>query len=243
MNARRNYTSGFTLTEVLVATMLLSIVMTAVYTLFFTVISTWRSEENDEGLHRKARNVLGAMRQEYDNIHASGSYFFEGAGDEFTLYAVTQPMDVESGEGRHLIRVRYHYDAANQQLEREEALVDEALPAVVRNADTFDRGRIKVKDEAHFVVATDVTEFKVRYLWVEWPDAAYWRDKPAPIEPVAANCHRIGWGMPQAIEVDLAFAPKARGGAPLTVTARFPTRTFTRQRDHWELSRMLEGNP
>lgn len=235
-------TRGFTLTEVLVATMLLTIVMTSVYTLFFTVISTWRSEENDEGLHRRARNVVDTIRHEFNNTHLSGTYFFEGEHDEFTMYVVVQPMDVETGEGRHLMRVRYHYDAANRQLEREEARVEGMLPSEVQNPATFDRNRIEVRDEAHFVVASNVSRFNVRYLWVPWPDAAYWRDKPVPVEPVMAPRHRIGWGMPQAIAIDMELATED-GRERLPVTTTLPTRTFTRQRDQRELSRMLDGTP
>lgn len=240
MIARRN-TSGFTLAEVLVATMLLTIVMTAVYTLFFTVISTWRSEEQDEGLHRKARGVLSTMKHEYGNLHAGGSQLFEGTKTEFTMYVVNQPMDVEAGEGRHLMRVRYRYDRANRVLEREEALVEGALPARVRNADEFDRGGIAVKEEATFVVATQVSDFSVRYLWLARPGRAYWENKPEPVTPRVVTRHRLGWGLPQAIEVDITFEGARDSTESLAVTARLPTRTFTRQREAWELSRMLEG--
>lgn len=240
MNRRCTGSSGFTLVEVLVATMLLTIVMTAVYTLFFTVISTWRSEENDEGLHRKARNVLTVLEGEYANLHAGGSQFFEGTNDEFTMFVVTQPMDVEAGEGRHLLRVQYRYDRANRTLEREEALVEGALPAVAINPAEFDPGRIQVGRPERFTVATNVTDFAVRYLWIERPDAEYWRNKPVPVTPKVAARHRIGLGFPQAIEIEITLAGARDPGQSLLVTSRLPTRAYTRQRDAWELSRMLE---
>lgn len=231
---------GFTLAEVLVATMLLSIVMTAVYTLFFTVISTWRSEENDEGLHRQARSVLSVLDHEYANIYPGGSQLFEGSEDEFTMYIVAQPMDVESGEGRHLMRVRYRFDRANHLLRREEALVEGALPPTVVDASTFDQGRIQVERESEFVVAENVTSFTVRYLWISRPEAAYWQERPAPVTPEVATRHRLGWGLPQALEVQLTLAGAREETPPLSVTARLPTRAYTRQREAWELARLLE---
>lgn len=243
MNRRLRAQAGFTLTEVLVASMLLSIVMTAVYTLFFSVISTWRSEENDEGLHRKARSLLALVERDYGNLHGGGSYLFEGTGDEVTLFVVAQPMDVESGEGRRLMKVRYHFDREAGTVIREEALVDGALPATAVDAEEGGLGRIRLTDEASFVVATGVSRFDLRYLWIQRPGSEYWQNRPEPVEPVAAKRHRTGRGLPQALEIDLELAGRDSDTPPLAFQVRVPTRTLNRQRDAWELARMLEGEP
>ena len=238
--SRRRYRGGFTLTEVLVASMLLSIVMTAVYTLFFSVISIWRSEENDEGLHRKARSLLGLVERDFNNLHGGGRYLFEGGEEEVTLYVVAPPMDVESGEGRRVMKVRYRFDEKEGTVVREEALVEGALAATaeVRNTD-----RIQLTDEASFVVATGVSKFDLRYLWIPRPDSTYWQNKPEPVTPVVAVRHKPGWGLPQALQVDLALRGGDDSVPPLAFEARIPTRTLNRQRDAWELARMLEGEP
>lgn len=239
--SRRHRRGGFTLTEVLVASMLLSIVMTAVYTLFFTVISTWRSEENDEGLHRKARNLLVLLERDYNNLHSGGSYLFEGGADELTLYVVAPPMDVESGEGRYLMKVRYRFDKQDGTVVREEALVQGSLPATAEAAEVGGALPIQFRDEASFVVATGVSKFDLRYLWIQRPGSAYWQSKPEPVTPVVADRHKAGWGLPQGLQVRLALQAEDSKTPPLEFEARIPTRTMNRQRDTWELTRMLEG--
>jgi prepilin-type N-terminal cleavage/methylation domain-containing protein len=241
--SRGHRREGFTLIEVLVASMLLSIVMTAVYTLFFAVISTWRSEENDEGLHRRARSLLALVERDYNNLHGGGSYLFEGGEEEVTLYIVAPPMDVESGEGRRLMKVRYRFDKKDGTVVRDEALVEGALPATAEAAEEVGTGRIEVTDEASFVVATGVSKFDLRYVWIQRPDSTYWQSKPEPVTPLVAKRHESGWGLPQAIQIDLALRGGDDSTPPLEFEARIPTRTMNRQRDAWELARMLEGEP
>jgi len=241
--SRRRDSRGFTLTEVLVASMLLSIVMTSVYTLFFSVISTWRSEENDEGLHRKARSLLALVERDYNNLHGGGSYLFEGGEDEVTLYVVAPPMDVESGEGRRLMKVRYHFDKQDGTIIREEAVVEGALPATAEGTEGDSIGKIQLTDETSFVVTTGVSKFDLRYLWIQRPDSAYWQSKPEPVVPFVAKRHKPGWGLPQALQIGLGLQGSDDSTPPLEFEARIPTRTMNRQRDAWELARMLEREP
>ncbi len=243
MSLRRHPASGFTLTEVLVASTLLSIVMTAVYTLFFSVISTWRSEENDEGLHRRARSLLTILERDYANVHGGGSHLFEGTAQELTLYVVAQPMDVASGEGRRLMRVRYRFDREAGTVTREEGLVEGMLPGAAAGAETLKDRRVEVTDEAEFVLATGVAQFRLNYLWVQRPDSAYWQNRPVPVDQVSLDQHRTGWGLPQALEVNLTLVGSDASQPPVEVSARYPTRGLNRQRDAWELSRMREGAP
>lgn len=243
MSAARHARSGFTLTEVLVACTLLSIVMTAVYSLFFSVISTWRSEENDEGLHRRARNLLTILERDYANVHGGGSYLFEGTADEVTLFVVAQPLEVASGEGRRLMRVRYRFDREAGTVTREEGLVEGMLPGAATGAESLEVQRVEVSDEAKFVLATGVTQFKLNYLWIQRPDSAYWRNRPVPVDPVSMDRHKTGWGLPQALEINLTLVGSDPSQSPVEVSARFLTRGLNRQRDAWELARMGEGAP
>ncbi len=241
MNRRSQRRSGFTLTEVLVACTLLSIVMTAVYTLFFSVISTWRSEENNEGLHRRARSLLTILERDYANVHGGGSYLFEGTSDEVTLYVVAQPMDVTLREGRRLMRVRYRFDREAGSVTREEGLVEGMLPGAAAGGELRKERSVDVSDEVEFVLATGVAKFRFNYLWIQRPDSAYWQSRPVPVDPVSLDQHRTGWGLPQALEVKLTLVGSDPSHSPVEVTARYPTRGLNRQRDAWELSRMREG--
>jgi prepilin-type N-terminal cleavage/methylation domain-containing protein len=238
--SRQRHREGFTLTEVLVASMLLSIVMTAVYTLFFSIISTWRSEENDGGLHRKARDMIALLERDYNNLHDAGSFLLEGVKDEITLYVMAPPMDVDSGEARRLMKVRYHFDRKEGAVLREEFLVEGALPATTDSGEDGFEGRINLINEASFV---GVEKFELRYLWVQRPESAYWQGKPEPVIPVLAERHQAGWGLPQAIQIDFALQGNNAEARALAFEARFPTRTLNRQRDAWELARMLEAKP
>ncbi|MBX3179320.1 MAG: prepilin-type N-terminal cleavage/methylation domain-containing protein [Candidatus Hydrogenedentes bacterium] len=243
MNPNRASRGGFTLAEVLVATVLLSIVMASVYSLFQTTIAAWRSAEGDSGLHRQARHVLDLLEQEYSNLHAGGSQLFEGADDGFTMYAVAQPVNVTSGEGRRLMRIRYRHDRANATLVREEAIVEGVLPGAVRDATALDETRIRVRNEARFVAARGVREFQVRYLWVARPDPEYWRGPPVPVEPRRADRHQPGWGLPQAIAVSIILEDDRSPEERLSFETVLVTRTLNRQRDAREIARMLESAP
>lgn len=243
MKRGRASRSGFTLAELLVATTLLSIVMASVYSLFQTTIAAWRSAEGDSGLHRQARHALDLLEHEYSNLYAGGSQLFEGAGDAFTMYAVAQPVNVASGEGRRLMRIRYRHDRANAALVREEAIVEGVLPGAVRDATALDEARIRVRDEARFVAARGVRDFQVRYLWVARPDPEYWRGPPVPVEPRRADRHRPGWGLPQAIAIAITLEGDGNPEERLSFETVLPTRTLNRQRDARELARMLEGEP
>ncbi|MCF6285008.1 MAG: prepilin-type N-terminal cleavage/methylation domain-containing protein [Candidatus Hydrogenedentes bacterium] len=234
----KNHCGGFTLVELLVATMLLTIVMTAVYTLFFTVIQSWRSIENDHGHHRKSRNVLALIQREYDNVFAPAAYLMEGTPHELTLFVVAPPMQSEDSSGPHLMRVRYRYNPRQGELEREEALIEAALPPFIPDPDSFDRGRIQLKQPNSFVVARGLKDFDFRYVWMPQPDSSYWRNAPVPVEPLIASYHRLKWGFPQALDIRLTYQDE-EDTPPYVAEVRFPTRTSTLRRERYQLENIL----
>lgn len=242
MNARRRAQAGFTLMEVLVASVLLSIVMTAVYTLFYSVLSVWRSEENDEGLHRQTRLFLNSFSRDFGSMIDGGTFLFEGAEDDITMFVAAQPLDVESGEGRRIMKVRYYLDRRGGTLVREEAIVDGPLPANAADAEKWGGSRLRLTDEASFVVASGVTHFEIKYLWIQRPDSGYWGSKPAYLEPRVAKRHHLGWGLPQGLEIDLTLEGRAQDTPSLSTQVRLATCGPNRQRDAWELSKMLEAD-
>ncbi len=229
---------GFTLVELLVATMLLTIVMTAVYTLFFTVIQSWRSIENDEGTHRKARNTLSLIQREYDNVFAPAAHLMEGTHDEVTLFVNAPPM--ESGESRapRLMRVRYTFNPSDGTLAREEALVQSPIPPAAPDSGGFQDGAIEFSDTSRQTIARGLADVAFHYVWMPHPDGPYWRAAPVFVEPMIARYHAMEWGLPQALDVELTYLDEEKS-TPFVVHARFPTRTASQRREAYQLVNML----
>jgi len=206
--------------------MLLSIVMTAVYTLTNGVITAWRTTEQDYDAYQNARNFITLVQREFSAVVAG--HLFEGEEDEFTLFTVSEPFDIEKSTGRHLIRVRYRLNNAKDELVREEALVVSALPTMVPPDGKLPENRIRVKHEEKFVVATGVKKMEVRYEWVPRTLDRDITFPPEPMEHIIVNMHsrKFGLGMPQAIRIKLTLAdPDAkRKGKTLTVESRIVMR-------------------
>ena len=237
---QRNYSSGgFTLAELLVATVLLSIVMASVYTLFHSVVRSWRAVEQDFDLYQDARSAITLFNREVDNILAPAGYLMEGEDDEITLFVVSEPMNIEESQGRHLMRVRYYRNRSKKTLMREEALVEMALPNRPPQARELDRSRIKVKDKEDFVVATGVRDFKVRYIWFPAPDYRDPDTPPPPVKPIEVTKHRERFGLPQGIEIEVDLYDPEDQDRTLTVTSRTPVRAPTNRMRKKDLLEML----
>jgi prepilin-type N-terminal cleavage/methylation domain-containing protein len=199
---------GFTLAELLVASILLSIVMTSVYTLFHSAIGTWRAVEKDYDAYQDARNALTLLKRETGNILGNAGYLFEGEEDRFTMFTVDEPMNIEESEGRHLLRVEYSFNRNKMELIREEALVETALPQAPPKDRELNRQRIKLKKREEFVIATNVLDFQVRYIWIPieiQPDSLL-NTPPPPVVPVVVAKHKERWGLPQGLQVTLVVA-------------------------------------
>ena len=218
--------AGFTLVEVLVATMLLTIVMTAVYTLVYSVISSWRSVEENFDMYREARNAFSVMEREFQSVLAP--FLFEGESDEVTLFTVSEPFYMEKSEGRHLLRVRYYVSSAKHALMREEGIVTAALPPGLPTSGEMPEERIRLKHKEKFILAENVRDLSVKYVWLPLPKE---RDKkkvpPEPIERIVVNKHSKRWrlGMPQALELEMTLRDPKDKSKEQTVTTLIPIRT------------------
>jgi len=204
--ARPSRDSGFTLAELLVASMLLSIVMTAVYTLLYTTLGAWRVVNTSFNEHAQARNVMTIIQRELENVAARADFLFEGDRDELTMFVISEPMNVEESEGRHLMRVRYRFNRSRGELEREEALVETALPNRPPFGQEVERDRVKLEDREDFVLARGVRSFRLRYIWVPLQIRQDANQPLPPVEPVFVTRHKENTGFPQAIEVTLSIS-------------------------------------
>jgi len=234
----RQKPSGFTLVEVLVATVLLSVVMAAVYTLFYSVIHSWRSMENDGGAHRKARNTLALLQRDYDNLFVPAGHLMEGTADSLTIYVMATPWQETEMPGPQLLRVRYRFDPDRGELEREEALVETPLPKEIRNPGSFDVAHVNAGPPERYVVARGLTAFTFRYVWVPEPSHDEWREAPVPVEPLAASRHALRWGLPQALDIQLSCA-EGDATVPHVAERRMPTRAGSQRLERYQLENIL----
>lgn len=231
--------NGFTLAELLVATTLLAIVMTSVYSLFNSAIGSWRSVEAGFDAHQEARAFMGLFAHEFGNITPRAGHLFEGKDDSVTLFVVSGPMNLEEGEGRRLMRVEYSYNRTKGAVTREEAFIDAPLPKLPPEGQSVDRGRVKVGKKFEAVVAGNVTRFSLRYLWV--PTRENWDPKqpPEPVVPVIVDRNEERWGLPQAVEVLIEVADPDGRQAPYRLVCVFPVRAGAYRRTQSDLDRML----
>jgi prepilin-type N-terminal cleavage/methylation domain-containing protein len=197
----RRRARGFTLAEVLVATTLISIIMASVYTLFNSTTRAWRESEGRFDIYQNARTSLAVLKREIDNVVSPAGYFFQGDNQRFEMVVVSEPFNVEDSEGRHMMWVRYRYNRTGRELIRDEALVEMALPKQPPRGQAIDRGRLKMRRREQFVVAANVEDFSVRYVWIPIQPQRDKKQPPPPVTPIYADRHEEGWGLPTGIEV------------------------------------------
>ncbi len=229
--------AGFTLLELLVATVLLSIVMSSVYTLFNTTIGTWRGVEERFTPYPDARNSMALIQREYENFVWPAAHLMEGGRNEVTLYVVSEPMDVSDTEGRHMMRVRYYL--ANRRLMREEALVEVALPVRPPDGRDLARDRIKVGRRNSFVLADNVRDFQVGYVWVPTPDERDMDYPPDWMEEIMVHGHRERWGLPQGLQIALTLYDPEGQAPDQTFLTRISTRGESNRLRYSELTQMI----
>lgn len=233
-------TCGFTLMELLVATSILSIVMSSVYILFHSSIRTWRQLEKGTNPHQDARLIMSLIAKDIHNITASAGHLFEGEDNQFTLFSIVAPFNKEAGEGAHLMRIEYAYNRSKKQLEREEALVETALPKVPPPNRELDRSRIKVKKKKKFVIAEGVKDFEVRYIWMPVPENRDYKKPPEKITPVKAKKHKLCWWLPQGLEITIKLTDPDRPEESIEFKEVFPIRAPSAQMTMKQLQQLLK---
>jgi prepilin-type N-terminal cleavage/methylation domain-containing protein len=243
----RGGTYGFTLMELMVSTLLLSIVMGSVYTLFTSVIGTWRSVEDDFDLYQDARVAMSIIGREFENILPQAGHLFEGDDRKVTLFVVSQPFAPDargrgSVEGDQLMRVQYEFRRSRDggELQRTEALVQTALPVAPPPGTALDRKRIKLSRPSRpFTLLGNVDSLQFRYVWMPLPKEQRPANlPPKPIEPLYARQHKERWGLPQGIEISLEMTDPQDTSQVLSITQEFPIRAPSYRRSLSDLREM-----
>lgn len=230
---------GFTLVELLVATTLLTVVLAAVYTAFNTSVRAWRAGEASIESFQEARTALSLLSRELRCIIPGTEPLIVGERNEITFYACTPPMDVEQGEGRRVLRLRYRLrdnpKGAGKILLRQEAPVEDALP-VADPGGSLDTRMITTGREETFELATEIKRFQIEYIWVRQEDdaAALTSSDGVQADRMVMEENKEGWGMPQGMRLQLvvtdANAESRETTFTTTVAFRGPTTTMTSRR-------------
>ncbi len=215
---------GFTLAELLVAVTLLSIVMTSVYSLTHTATRTWRSIERGYDIHLEARSFMTLFSHEYNNIVGRASHLFEGDNRRIVMFVIAQPMDLEQGEGARLMRVSYAYNANRNIIEREEALVQAALPVPEPGEHAASSGRVRLGRRHKTTVAEHVKQFRFRYVWAPLPVVVAPDEPPVPEPLIIQNRHQERLGLPQAVEITLELQDPDDAAQTFSLTTMLPMR-------------------
>jgi len=236
------FRAGFTLIELLVATTLLSIVMSAVYTLTHASLRSWSYAESGFDPYREARSAFTLFSHEYNNMAGRAGHLFEGDDRQITMFVIAQPMDLDEGEGRRLMRVIYRYNRNKRTLEREEALVETALPKQPPDPKEFDRSRVKVAREYKTTVAENVTDLKITYIWVPAPDDISNpndEEPPVPVPAVYMERHDPLWGLPQGVQLAITLRDPDDDEKEYTLEATFPSRANAFRMPRESLEKMI----
>jgi len=208
--------SGFTLAELIVATTVLTVVMTAVYTAFGSTIRAWRVGESQLHVYQDARTALSVMSHELGCLLGGTQHLFQGKDDEIEFFTVTPPMNVDKGEGPRVMWVRYRFNRTGHTLVRQEALVTDPLPLAPRGNQDIDPSRIKMGRKYKFEIGRNVRDFAVSYYWI--PPVKTKPNEPPPewVAPVVLDRSEEGWGLPQGIRVDLTIQDDTATGKETT---------------------------
>lgn len=216
----RRASAGFTLAELLVATLLATLVMSGVYFAFNSSIRLWRNGERDLQTYQDARTSMTIINRELMQMLEGSGHLMEGDDNEIEFYAVAPPFHTSEGEGARILWIRYRTrpdaGAPGRTLVREERVVESPMPMRPKEDTTIDSSIIKHGRKRIFEIASGVLDFELTYLWTgeEDPQDPLDPNSPPEIEIHELDEHREGDGIPQGIRISLTLvdeaAPKGR---------------------------------
>ncbi len=209
MDKRKQQNAGFTLAELLVATTITAIVMTAVYSSFSSLTTMWRAGNGDDTAYQEARIALSLFEREVQSHVPGAAHLFEGTNDTFMFYAVVPTMNVDEGPESRLLQIEYDLRRGTgdngAQLVRKEAIVTSRLPIQEEGTFAEDEARVETDREIRFDLVRRVKDFEISYWRVPQPKSHDTVDGKVyeAVDPVIFERLEPGEGMPQAMQIRL----------------------------------------
>jgi prepilin-type N-terminal cleavage/methylation domain-containing protein len=231
IQARKNQ-EGFTLAELLVASTIMAIVMTAVYTSFSTATIAWRVGSTDYVPYQDARTALTIMTRELQSTVTGTQHLFIGGAEAVECVIIGPSMNVEEREEPQIMWVKYELRRgtgdSGKTLVRREAPVKGALPIQPPPVEE-DRRRqrpaptvgLEKGQQETFELAGNVNAFNITYWWIPpLDDRALLEGSVIDYhrEPVTLKENREGWGQPQGLKVTLTMDRDNEEKEPFTFT-------------------------
>ena len=216
MNRRTAHAAaGFTFAELLVGSMLLSIIMAAVYGAFSANLIAWQSGEQDMEGFRDVRLASDLMRREAQSMIGGSQHLFEGEAGAVEFFVSAPPLFLGDGAGTRIMWLRY--EMKDGALVRSEAPVRRPLPPPPPPEDEEARrrtvGAIDLGTKTEFPLVRDVTGFAIEYYWMPPPAPREPETPPRPVTPIVVRRSRQGLGLPQGMKVTLQVEdPRAPSG-------------------------------
>ena len=199
--------AGFTLAELIVASTLIAIVMSAVYVSFHSAIRVWRHGDRDAAAYQDARIATSVMSRELHSIVTGTEHLIRGTSNSIEFYTIGPPMDPEDAGSTRVLWVRYRMARSTGQrgrtLERTEAVVTGPLPFWEAGMPEPFATNVRTGRRRQFDLANGLRDLEFGYLW-HLP-AADGETAPADAEPFEVSENREGWGLPQGIRIRLTM--------------------------------------
>jgi prepilin-type N-terminal cleavage/methylation domain-containing protein len=208
---------GFTLAELLVASTVLTIVLTAVYVGFNNLVRLWRLGEENLPAYQDIRIAGSLLQRDLTGLIPGSWPLVEADERRMQFFTVSRPLDVETGTAPRMLQVTYRLRPQPRTrfytLERSERPVLGPLP-VGPAAEDPESVTIDLGSERRFVVARNMRDLAFTFLYMP-PGATEGMDADTPplmTDPVERSTPDEDWGMPQGIRISLTVRDTAADG-------------------------------
>jgi prepilin-type N-terminal cleavage/methylation domain-containing protein len=202
---------GFTLAELLVATMLIAIVMTGAYTSFQGALRVWRSTaKSDLKPQMDARIALSMLEDDLRGIptghgfeYHNGRSALRGTEKSLEMVTIREPFDPDLGEGSRPMLITYDVTRTRggNELRRTETVIESGLPYLDSMTGEISWNSVRYGRSATIPVAAGVSSFDLAYWWYRERNKK--EVPPSWIAPVETTW--IDGEMPEGIHVVLQF--------------------------------------
>jgi prepilin-type N-terminal cleavage/methylation domain-containing protein len=209
---------GFTLTELVVATTLMSFVLLGIYTTFHSVVLHWRGGSENEGTYGDARRIFTIIEQDLTGIPndvtgVDAREYFTGDDSSFECVTVAQPMNLDDRPIHRLMHVSY--GVSKGALIREEKPLESPLLVRASPDGEVHRDELEYGREFESVIGEGVMDMRITYLWTPLRDS---ETDIAPTWVSLTETSEVDYRLPNGISIDLIlYDPAKSSDAPGTL--------------------------